>query len=248
MMRIFVFLLIAFPLIQACTSSPDAQAIVDAAIETHGGKAYENFQVDFDFRDKHYTAVRKGGLYTYTRAFTDSTGTYRDVLSNDGFTRHRNDTLQDLPEEKKNAFSNSVNSVIYFALLPFGLNDAAVIKTYVGEDKVKDQQYHLIKVTFQQAGGGTDHEDEFLYWINQDKHTVDYLAYSYHTNGGGIRFREAINPQRVGGIVWQDYINYKASDEKNTPLDQLMPLFKEGKLLELSRIEQNNIAVTQPSL
>ncbi len=248
MMRIFVFLLITLPWLQACTPTPDAQAIVDAAIEAHGGKGYENFQADFDFRERHYTAIRQGGLFTYTRAFTDSTGSYRDVLSNDGFTRHRNDTLQELTEERRSAFSNSVNSVIYFALLPFGLNDAAVVKTLVGEETVRDKKYDVVKVTFQQAGGGTDHEDEFLYWINQDKHTVDYLAYSYHTNGGGIRFREAINPQQVGGILWQDYINYKAADEKNTPLEQLMPLFKEGKLLELSRIEQKNIAVTQPSL
>lgn len=234
-------------LFHACSVKPTAQKIIDSTISTHGGKAFEKFQADFDFRDKHYTASRKGGEFTYIRAFTDSTGNYRDVLNNAGFSRYRNDTLQTLPDEKKNAFTNSVNSVIYFALLPFGLNDAAVVKELVSEEEVRGKQYFVVKISFKQEGGGADFEDEFLYWIESEKFTVDYLAYSYHTNGGGIRFREAVNPQKVGGILWQDYINYKAADEKGTSLLQLMPLFKEGKLIELSRIELKNIQVNTDS-
>ncbi len=244
MQKKYWLILIIPILFHACSVKPTAQEIVDSAILTHGGKAFDQFQADFDFRDKHYTAIRKGGEFTYIRAFTDSTGNYRDVLNNTGFTRHRNDTLQTLPDEKRNAFTNSVNSVIYFALLPFGLNDAAVIKEWLTKEEVKGKQYDVIKISFKQEGGGADFEDEFLYWIESEKHTVDYLAYSYHTNGGGIRFREAINPQHVGGIRWQDYINYKAADEKNTSLLQLMPLFKEGKLVELSRIELKKIQVS----
>ncbi|GCC51535.1 hypothetical protein SanaruYs_17600 [Chryseotalea sanaruensis] len=231
-------------LFNACSTAPTAQEIVDSAILAHGGKTFDKFQVDFDFRDKHYTAIRKGGEFTYIRAFTDSTGTYRDVLNNTGFTRHRNDTLQSLTDEKRKAFTNSVNSVIYFALLPFGLNDPAVVKELVGEEEVKGKRYFVIKVSFKQEGGGADFEDEFLYWIKSENYTVDYLAYSYHTNGGGIRFREAVNPQNVGGILWQDYINYKPADEKGTSLLQLMPMFKEGKLVELSSIELKNMQVS----
>lgn len=244
MQKKYWLILIIPILFHACSPQPTAQEIVDSAILTHGGKAFEKFQVDFDFRDKHYVAIRKGGEFTYIRAFTDSTGTYRDTLNNSGFSRHRNDTLQSLTNERINAFTNSVNSVIYFALLPFGLNDAAVVKKLVGEEEVKGKRYFVIKVSFKQEGGGADFEDEFLYWIDSEKFTVDYLAYSYHTNGGGIRFREAINQQKVGGILWQDYINYKAIDEKGTTLSQLLPLFKEGKLVELSRIELKNIQVS----
>jgi hypothetical protein len=244
MQKKYWLVLILPVLLCACSTKPTAQEVIDAAILTHGGKAFEQFQANFDFRDKHYTAIRKGGEFTYIRAFTDSTGTYRDVLNNTGFTRYRNDTLQSLTDEKRNAFTNSVNSVIYFALLPFGLNDPAVVKELVGEEEVKGKGYFVIKVSFKQEGGGADFEDEFLYWIDSEKFTVYYLAYSYHTDGGGVRFREAINQQKVGGILWQDYINYKAVDEKGTALSQLMPLFKEGKLVELSRIELKNTEVS----
>jgi hypothetical protein len=244
MQKKYWLILIIPILFHACSPQRTAQEIVDSAILTHGGKAFKKFQVDFDFRDKHYTANRTGGEFVYVRSFTDSTGAYRDVLNNAGFTRYRNDTLQTLTDERRNAFTNSVNSVIYFALLPFGLNDAAVVKKLVGDEEVKGKQYFVIKVSFKQEGGGADFEDEFLYWIESENFTVDYLAYSYHTDGGGVRFREAINQQKVGGILWQDYINYKAVDEKGTALSQLMPLFKEGKLVELSRIELKNIQVS----
>ena len=69
-----------------------------------------------------------------------------------------------------------------------------------------------------------------------------YLAYSYKTDGGGIRFREATNPRRVGGILIQDYINYKPEDE-SIPVDSLKPMFIEGRLQKLSEIKLENVNV-----
>src|SRR5688572_6949621 len=205
------------------------QRIVDNAIETHGGKAYQSFHLEFDFRNRHYTASRKGGLFTYTREFTDTTGTIKDVLNNDGFTRFRNGLELNITDERKRAFTRSVNSVIYFALLPFGLNDDVVNKQWIKEAIIKNEQYDVVRVTFDQEGGGEDHSDVFLYWFHQQRHTVDYFAYSYETEGGGLRFREAFNPRRVGGILWQDYVNYKPADE-SVPLEDLERMFVSGSL------------------
>ena len=225
-----------------CTSET-AQDIVDNSIAAHGGDAYKIFHAEFDFRDKHYSMKRKLGEYIYTRAFTDSTGSYYDELTNQGFKRLRNDTLVTLPEERTKAFTNSVNSVMYFALLPYGLNDPAVIKKLIGNTTLDGQAYHLIEVSFEQEGGGTDFEDKFLYWIHTSTYTIDYMAYSYQTNGGGLRFRKSYNPQVVGGIRFQDYINYKPKDEKNTKLLDLEALYAAEELEELSRIELKNIVV-----
>ena len=223
-------------------SDPKAQEIVDKAILAHGGKNYENLNLAFDFRGRHYTATRKEGQYTYTRAFTDSTGQVQDFLSNEGFRREINGRPVDLPAERKQAFTNSVNSVIYFALLPFGLNDPAVQKAYLGEINLRGQPYHKIKITFAPDGGGVDHEDEFIYYIHQKTFLMDYFAYSYQTEGGGLRFRQAYNPQVVGGIRFQQYINYEPP-QKEVPLTDLDKLFQAGQLKELSRIELENIQV-----
>ena len=229
--------------IASCTKN-GPQDIIDKAIDRHGGSVFESFKMEFDFRNRHYTASRNDGLFTYTREFTDSTGKIKDVLNNDGFTRYRNDSMLNIPEERKQAFTRSVNSVIYFALLPFGLNDDAVNKEWVGETIIRNEPYHVVRVTFDQTGGGEDHEDVFLYYFHTLKNTMDYFAYSYKTDGGGMRFREAINARTVGGMLLQDYINYKPVDE-HIPLDSLKPEFQSGRLEKLSEIKLENVSVVE---
>lgn len=221
-----------------------SQKIVDRAIEAHGGDSYESFYLQFDFRDRHYTAARDGGIFEYSREFTDSTGTIKDVLSNDGLTRYRNGSAIDIPEERKQAFTRSLNSVIYFMLLPFGLNDDPVIKKWVEETTIHGEPYQVIRVTFEQKGGGEDHEDVFLYWFHTEKNTMDYFAYSYKTDGGGLRFREATNPRKKGGLLLQDYINYKPVDE-TISIDSLKSMFIAGSLQKLSEIRMENLLVTE---
>lgn len=240
MTKCLILLLIPF-YITGCISDPSTKIINDA-IEVHGGKRFDNALIEFDFRSRHYTSHRKGGLFTYTREFSDSSGQIKDVLSNDGFRREINGGLAKISGERASAYSNSVNSVLYFALLPYGLNDPAVIKTYVKETALRNKKYHLIRVTFKQDGGGKDHDDVFLHWVNQQSNVVDYLAYSYLTDGGGLRFREAINPRTVNGILFHDYNNYKPKN-KTVTLDELGTLFEQNQLDLLSVINHENIKV-----
>lgn len=228
--------------VAACNSSP-AQSIVDEAITTHGGSAFNAFRLSFDFRDRHYTAARDGGIYTYTREFIDSTGNIKDVLDNHGFRRYHDGVLVNLPNKRAEAFARSVNSVIYFALLPFGLNDDPVNKELIEVTTIKGEPYDVVRVTFDAHGEGEDHQDIFLYWFHQDKHTMDYFAYSYKTDGGGVRFREAVNARVEGGIRLQDYINYRPEDE-TIPVDSMLGMFTSGRLRKLSEIRMKNIEVT----
>lgn len=238
--HIFFFIAIAAAA-SGCSGNP-AQEIVSRAIETHGGSAYDHFELAFDFRGRHYTASRKNGRFVYTRAFTDSTGRIKDVLDNDGFTRFRNDQPVALSDERTGAFTRSVNAVIYFTLLPYGLNDDPVIKEFVKETTIEGEPYDVIRVTFEAHAGG--HQDTYLYWFHRDKHTMDYFGYSYETDGGGIRFRKAVNPRQVGDIIWQDYINYRPDDE-TVSIDSLEAMYVAGKLRRLSEIRMENIRVTQ---
>ena len=220
-----------------------AQRIVDNGIAAHGGSAYESFYLEFDFRNRHYTAARKKGLFTYTREFTDTTGRIKDVLNNDGLIRYRDGSILDITDERKRAFTSSVNSVIYFALLPYGLNDEAVNKEWIKETTIKGQPYEVVRVTFDKTAG-SDHQDVFLYWFHKEQNTMDFFAYSYQSDGGGIRFREAINPRNIGEILWQDYVNYKPKDE-TVSLDTLQSMFVSGTLEKLSEITMENTVVTE---
>ena len=230
-------------------SLSDPQVIVDKAIEAHGGLEYENISAEFDFRDRHYTVDRKGGRhgkFTYTRTTIDTLGVIKDVLIQArDFKRYLDGAEVAISEERRAAFTSSVNSVLYFALLPYPLNDAAVKKEFLGESEIDGVDYYKIKVTFGQVGGGEDFEDVFCYWFNKESFKMDYLAYSYEEEDGwGTRFRKAINPRRVEGILFQDYINYKAKKELGIPpVEDHDRLFSEGQLEELSRIENENILV-----
>lgn len=222
---------------------PDAQQIVDQAIAAHGGEKFDRGVISFRLREREYRVLRDGGAFVYSRTFQDSTNQrVHDVLRNSGFTRSINDTEVEVTDERKQAYSNSINSVVYFALLPYALNDAAVRKQYLGEVTVKDKPYHKIKVTFVPEGGGESHEDVFIYWIHQQNHTMDYLAYSFKEDGGGTRFREAVNPRTVGGIRFQDYVNFTTKEQ--APLERYDELFEAGKMEKLSDIRLEEIKVT----
>lgn len=235
--------LLVLLLCNGCNRPDEAQQLVDRAISRHGGDKLEQARLSFDFRERHYTYTRRGGEFRYTREFNDSTGQeVHDELTNSGFSRMVNGSKVALPQERENAFSNSVNSVIYFALLPYGLNDPSVNKELLAPTEIEGKPYQVVKVTFNEEGGGEDFEDEFLYWFNADSNTLDYLAYSYKTEGGGVRFRKAINPREVEGIRFQDWINYKPAS-KNVSLEEMEALYKNGELEVLSEIKLENIQV-----
>ncbi|MFC2187884.1 DUF6503 family protein [Fulvivirgaceae bacterium LMO-SS25] len=226
----------------ACQEKIDAQAVVSKSINVHGGDLYENSTIEFSFRDRDYKIHRDGGIYNYERIFTDSLGTFHDFLNNDYFAREIDGQHFRLSEEDSLAQANSLNSVVYFALLPYFLNDPAVYKTMLDDVEIDGENYYKIKVSFSPEGGGVDFEDEYVYWFNKDGFTMDYLAYSFHVNGGGTRFRKAINRREINGIIFQDYINYTAATEVENiaNFDQLL---KDNKLEQVSIIDLKNVVV-----
>jgi hypothetical protein len=232
-------------LLNSCTDKKErlsAQMIIDKAIESSCNGKCEHANIDFTFRNKCYVSNRNGGSYRYERISSDSTGVTEDILTNVGFVRQKNNIVIAVPDSMVTKYSNSINSVIYFAQLPFGLNAAAVKKELLGEALIKGEVYYKIRVSFQEEGGGKDFEDIFIYWIHKEKFTVDYLAYQYEVDGGGIRFREAYNSRVVNGIRFVDYNNYKP-ETLDIPLSDLDTFFEKGALKLLSKIETESVGV-----
>lgn len=227
----------------AAITSDSAAWVIQQAIQQQGGEQVAQSRITFDFRDRHYIADRQGGQYTYERIWQDTTGDkVRDVLTNEKFYRETNGQPTPLSAKDSSAYANSTNSVIYFALLPYFLQDEAVQADYLGISSLKGKDYYKVEVTFRQDGGGKDHEDEFIYWFDSEDFSLDYLAYNYLTDGGGARFREAYNERNIGGIRFADYINYKPNPDTRA-VEQFDELFARGQMKELSRIDTENISV-----
>lgn len=242
----YISLLLVLVLFASCANNNEkltVNQIVDKAIENAGGERYKNAEIEFTFRNTKYKSTRNGGEYQLERMMQDSLGNeVHDILNNEGFTRLVNGSIVKVPDSMKVAYGNSVNSVHYFAQLPFGLNDSAVNKELIGKDSIAGREYYEIKVTFSENGGGTDHEDEYMYWIDTQNYEVDYLAYNFEENDGGVRFRKAFNHRIIEGIRFVDYENYKYEDIY-IPLKSLDSLYEKRELDLLSLIETKNVKV-----
>ena len=231
-------------LLLACKDINDktVEEIINKSIKVSGFNTNE-IDITFDFRAYHYEFFRKDYNFTYARTTIKDDKKIRDELSSTkGLKRFIDSVPESLTDSLAMVYSNSLNSVMYFFQLPKPLLDGAVHSELLDEIKIEGATYWTIKVYFSEEGGGEDYQDEYRYWINQDTYEIDYLAYNYTTEGGGIRFRKAINKKRVKGILFQNYQNFSPSNNFEL-LDSLPQIYEDGLLSQISLIENKNIIV-----
>lgn len=225
---------------------PDVQALIDSSIQVAGGEYYQNSDVRFLFRDKAYEAQLRGNKKTLKRVTFKPDSLIEDIKTGKTFSRLVNGEAVVLPDSLAGNYANSVNSVHYFAYLPYGLNDPAVKKRLLGRSQIDGEDYYEIEVTFTEEGGGSDYEDVYVYWINTATMKPDYLAYEFHTDDGGFRFREAYNERYIGGLRFVDYKNYEPAT-RQVIVSDLDSLFVRGELKLLSEIKLDSITVSRGS-
>jgi len=248
MKGIYIALILLLSL--SCRESPKkslggdltAQEIVDRAIAVSGGAKYRDHSGSFVLRDYRYAFGHKAGKSVLQRSFRSGTDSIVDVRYANGFQRYVNGHAVQLPDSMAVKYANSINSVHYFVRLPQGLNDGAVNKELLGTESLGGKQYHKIRVTFDQKGGGDDFEDTYIYWFDTQSFETDYLAYDFHVQGGGQRFRKAYNPRDVKGIRFVDYENYKPNST-GSALEDRGQLYESGELQLLSKVELTAIQV-----
>ena len=98
-------------LFNSCNSNySDPQKIVDKVILQYGGNKYLHSTIEFDFRKRHYVAIREGGIYSYERIFTDkdSVSKVHDFLTNNGFVREIDQQRKAIPDSMAKKYSASV--------------------------------------------------------------------------------------------------------------------------------------------
>ncbi|MDN6310232.1 MAG: DUF6503 family protein [Flavobacteriaceae bacterium] len=216
-----------------------AQSVIDDAIEYSGTEAYHSSEISFDFRDYHFISEATCDGYKFSRQKGDTL----EVLHNSDFNKSVANHKIEVADSMAFKFSESINSVFYFMQLPMRLNDDAVIKELKNPQTIGDKTYHVVEARFKEENGGEDHSDVYMYWFNQDNYALAYFAYEYDTNGGGVRFRVAKNPQMMSGVRFVDYGNYKPKT-KEVDIENLLTLFSENKLIKVSEITNTNIKVS----
>jgi len=212
-----------------------AQQIIDKSIISSGVDKLANSSLSFDFRKNHYTATRNSGDYIFSRRSKRNNSQIEDQLSNSGFRRLLNSKLITVSDSMESKYIESVNSVHYFSTLPYSLNDQAVQKKLLNEVKINGKEYYKIEISFSKENGGIDHEDVFVYWISKTDFKIDYLAYKFEVNGGGVRFREVKKEHVINGVCFFDYNNFKPKNS-NISLSSLDKAYENDKLTKVSEI------------
>ena len=214
--------------------------VIEKAIEFSGKSKLNENVLKFKFRDYSYKAMPTCEGIQLERLST--TSPTRDVVKNGELTRFYQDSIVKLADTTAFSYYESVNSVHYFTQLPLRLEDNAVNPSYLGEEEIDGKTYHKLKVKFTENDGGEDFKDTYIYWFDTSDFSMDYLAYSFLVNGGGLRFRRAINQRTIDGVVFQNYENYNPK-ETSQKLEDLAQLWESGDLELLSKIENENVTL-----
>ena len=223
------------------SSDHKAQEIVDRSIEVHGGELFWQSKISFTFRGKRHFVFQNDSSFLYERSFEEGGDHIKDRYQNGVISREVNGTAMRLSGRQKSDNTRDLNSVSYFALLPYKLNDQAVIKNYLGVIRIKGRTYDKIQVTFRNEGGGASPDNVFIYWFDQETGLLTYLGYTKEGN----RFRAAYNHRIVNGIHFADYVNYKSESVREPDIESYDVLFEKGDLKELSRIILEDVDVVR---
>ncbi len=201
---------------------------------------YNDAELGFDLDGQSYRVARVDDSYRYT-AHDKNAGreVYRE-LNNLGYFEHLNGKMLELSAEDSSSQAGDIHASVYFALLPFSLDDPQLQAEYLGEDSLDGRAYHRLGIRNEDGFGLQEGLAEFLYWFDTESFRLDYLAHSLAAKEG-TRFRKALNSRRVNGIVFQDYEVFRGPGIDS--LHMIAELYASDRLLSISRKTLSGIFV-----
>ncbi len=226
------------------TVSPGAPTIIAKAIEFHGGAAYHNSKITMTITSLsgsfRIEATRDGGRFEQVVVGTvGPRQTERRVrLTNDTVQEWQDGSSLELDEEGERLARAHVNARVFFPLLPYSLSGGDIRFEDLGLDTWHGRDLHKVKVTFN-PGTSNDADDSYMFWFDPDSGRVEQFGYDFDT---GLRYRKAVEFDRVGGILFSTQENY-AIDGIHLSVDILSPEYVTGNMELLSTVVLSNISV-----
>lgn len=228
----------------AAEGAESAADLVARSIEHHGGEIYENSEISFRICSKGgcYDVVSRqiGGLYSHTVTGPDG----RCVrASNDDVSMWREGEKVAVSPGDEQRLRNWVSARIYFALLPYRLQDPSVRLEDMGTEAWDGETLRKVRVTFE-SGSSTSADDVFLHWFDPETARLVQFAYSFGGDPGGLRFRELFDYRRVGGVLVFDQRNLGVEGD-GLAVDMLTPEFVRNEMPEVSVVRLEGVGVDE---
>jgi len=195
---------------QAQKVAVDRLEIVGRSIEFHGGEVYGHSRSQLQLCSKsgcyRVEARIDAGLFEIEAAGRVRERHRRVRITNDIVEYWQDGNAMEIEADRAESLRNWVMARAYFVFLPFRLNDDSVIQQDLGLEIWNGRPLHKVKVSFlPDSSSGAD--DEFLYWFDPETARLEQFAYSFSGDPGGMRFRQAFNYRRIGGILFFDQEN-----------------------------------------
>jgi len=241
---------------QAAPAAPAAEwverlPIVDRSIEHHGGARYEASRIELELCSANgcfaIETRTEGGLFEHVVTGEDG---MRVRATNDTVERWEGGRQVPVPPGEEARRRRFVSARVYFAFLPYRLNDPGVWKLDHGIVDWEGRPLHKVAVSFGSRAAGGDQgsetgqtSDEYMYWFDPETGEIVYFAYDFVGEPSGVRFRRAINLRRIGGILFFDQENL-GLDGEGLDVTQIDPRFVAERLPRISVVELRDIRVT----
>ena len=223
----------------------DRLAIVDQAIAFHGGELYRASETELDVCSLsgcfHVRALVDGDRFDYEVSGKTGDHERRVRWTSDELTRWQDGAPVAIEPDDAQGLRDWAMARVYFAFLPYRLNDPSVYEQDLGRETWDGRELHKVKVTFT-PGSSTDADDEYLYWFDPENGRLEQFAYSFKGRPGGLRFRRAINYRRVGGLLFFDQENLGVAGNKRR-VDEITPRFVADKMRPVSVVRFENVEV-----
>jgi hypothetical protein len=220
-------------------------SIVERAIAYHGGELYEMSTAELDICSKsgcfHVRSKVDGSRFEHEVSGKIRSGELRVRITNETTERWLNGTPEPVETGREQPIRDWAMARVYFCFLPYRLADSSVQHHDLGVVDWNGRSLHKVKLTFAK-GSSTDANDEYMYWFDPESARVEQFAYSFEGNPGGLRFRQAKNHRRVGGILFFDQENLGAEGE-GLSVDQIDPHFVAQRMRAVSTVELKEIEV-----
>ena len=223
--------------------------IVDRSIAHHGGPLYEASEISLDLCSLSgcfdIVVRTQGGVFEHVVTREDG---MRVRVTNDTVERWEGGAKVPVEPEEEARRRRFVSARVYFAFLPYRLNDPGVRKLDLGVVDWEGRRLHQVRVGFGERPPGGDAgsetgqtSDEYMYWFDPETGEIVYFAYDFVGEPSGLRFRRAVNPRRIGGILFFDQENL-GRDGDGLDVGQIDPRFA-SRLPKISVVELRDIQV-----
>ena len=230
---------------KSITSEISANELLQKTIDAYGGEqllkdSFIEFKIDKTSFSLQYDTGRAN--FKQIRQLDSDTHTLSYKYGNIQY--FINDSLQSEESYSKRMAEISLFGFLYTFSIPFNLTANDVIISKQANVTIRQKEYYTLDVQFTKIPDLP--EDHFLLYIDIDSYEIGYVALQHDLSGSKPQFRRMIQPRKIKGILFQDYILFHANDTI-TPLEQFYSKFNQSDLKVIRTVKFDSIRVKQKS-